>query len=181
RGLHQDGVADTLDGLAGGRTPAERLAIMRDGRIGALGATGLVVILLLRYAGFTALLGADEWQAGGWMVLLCMPVIGRSAMVLGTVVAPYARPEGGLGAPFLAGVTWQDVAWAVVVAGGVLLGFLGLAGFCVGIALAVGVAWGIGIMARRLLGGITGDTLGAVNELAETLFLLAGPFLLTWQ
>ncbi|MBH0207126.1 MAG: hypothetical protein HP495_01060 [Nitrospira sp.] len=55
RGLHQDGLADTLDGLAGGRTSAERLAIMRDPRIGALGATGLFLSLILRYAGLTAL------------------------------------------------------------------------------------------------------------------------------
>lgn len=48
RGLHQDGLADTLDGLAGGRTPDERLQIMRDPRIGAIGATGLFLSLILR-------------------------------------------------------------------------------------------------------------------------------------
>ena len=52
RGLHQDGLADTLDGLAGGRTPTDRLAIMRDPRIGAIGATGLFLSLILRYAGY---------------------------------------------------------------------------------------------------------------------------------
>ena len=55
RGLHQDGLADTLDGWAGGRTPEQRLAIMRDGRIGAIGATGLILSLGLRYAGLEAL------------------------------------------------------------------------------------------------------------------------------
>jgi adenosylcobinamide-GDP ribazoletransferase len=55
RGLHQDGLADTLDGLAGGRTVADRLRIMRDPSVGALGATGLFLSLLLRYAGLLAL------------------------------------------------------------------------------------------------------------------------------
>lgn len=55
RGLHQDGLADTLDGLAGGKTPEDRLRIMRDPRVGALGATGLFLSLLLRYAALMAL------------------------------------------------------------------------------------------------------------------------------
>ena len=54
RGLHQDGLADMVDGLAGGRTAPARLAIMRDGRIGAIGATGLFLALGLRYAGLNA-------------------------------------------------------------------------------------------------------------------------------
>ena len=55
RGLHQDGLADTLDGLAGGRVPTDRLAIMRDPRIGAIGATGLFVSLILRYSALVSL------------------------------------------------------------------------------------------------------------------------------
>ena len=55
RGLHQDGLADMVDGLAGGRTPQARLAIMRDPHIGAIGATGLFLALGLRFAGLTAL------------------------------------------------------------------------------------------------------------------------------
>ena len=55
RGLHQDGLADMVDGLAGGRTPQARLAIMRDSHIGAIGATGLFLVLGLRFAGLTAL------------------------------------------------------------------------------------------------------------------------------
>ena len=91
RGLHQDGLADSLDGLAGGRTAAERLEIMRDGRIGAIGATGLVLALGLRYAGLSAMPQVERVP-----LLLCMPAIGRWA--IGSMVgissppAPSATP-----------------------------------------------------------------------------------------
>lgn len=173
RGLHQDGLADSLDGLAGGHSPGERLAIMRDGRIGAIGATGLMVVLGLRYAGLSALP-----HPGHWPILICMPAIGRCAMVLGAASAPYARPEGGLGAPFLAQLRSVDVLWAAAILVAALLWILGPSGTLVGLGVAASVALGISALARRFFGGITGDTLGAVNELAETLFLLAGPLLL---
>ena len=86
RGLHQDGLADMVDGLAGGRTAQARLAIMRDGRVGAIGATGLFLALGLRYAGLNAL-PAGEHVA----FLLGMPVVGRWAMVVGAFHVTYAR------------------------------------------------------------------------------------------
>jgi adenosylcobinamide-GDP ribazoletransferase len=92
RGLHQDGLADTIDGLAGGRTAADRLRIMRDPSVGALGATGLFLSLLLRYAGLLALP-----QPVRLPVLLCMPALGRWAMVSVAWGSPYARSEGGVG------------------------------------------------------------------------------------
>jgi adenosylcobinamide-GDP ribazoletransferase len=88
RGLHQDGLADTLDGLAGGRTPSDRLAIMKDPRIGALGATGLTLSLILRCAAVATLP-----EAGRFSTLLCMPVMGRWAMVVGAYGATQARAE----------------------------------------------------------------------------------------
>jgi len=65
RGLHQDGLADMVDGLAGGRTSQARLAIMRDGHIGAIGATGLFLALGLRYAGLTALPAGEYHISNG--------------------------------------------------------------------------------------------------------------------
>ena len=78
-GLHLDGWADTVDALAGGRDSEHRLAILRDSHIGALGATGLVLILGLRYAG---LLTIPAGLRDG--MLLCMPAVGRWAMVIGS-------------------------------------------------------------------------------------------------
>lgn len=172
-GLHQDGLADTLDGLAGGRSPEARLAIMRDPRIGAIGVTGLVLALLLRYAGLLALP-----EAGRLPVLLAMPAVGRWAMVVGGYGAAYARAGGGLAQPFLAHLTGRQLLIGTVFLAlplVLLLGPLAVAALAVAAALARGMtAWMSG-----KLGGVTGDTLGATNELAEIVFLLACPALLS--
>ncbi len=173
-GLHQDGLADTLDGLAGGRTAEERLAIMRDPRVGTFGATGLVLSLGLRYAALAVLLEAERLPA-----LLCMPAIGRWSMIVGANSAPYARKEGGLAEPFLAELSWDDVVWAGIPLAVTLSFVLGLSATTVGLGLVTLLALGLAVLSSRLCGGITGDTLGATNESAEIAFLLTAPLLLT--
>lgn len=173
RGLHQDGLADTLDGLIGGRNPAERLAIMRDGRIGAIGATGLILGLGLRYAALAALPGS-----GRWPVLLCMPVVGRWSMVVSTAAVPYAGREGGLGEPFAAHLSMKEVAAATslcVLTLYACLGVVGTGATVVGTGFCV---WVLGWLFRRQCGGISGDMLGATNEVTEILFLLLAPLAL---
>ena len=173
RGLHQDGLADMVDGLAGGRTAQARLTIMRDGRVGAIGATGLFLALGLRYAGLNAL------PAGEHIALLIgMPTVGRWAMVVGAFHVTYARSEGGLAQPFLAHVSWQHLCVATVTAGLVLTLLLGpwpaLCCLLIGMALVrLSTAW-----FHRMFGGVTGDLLGATNESAEILFILIVPVVL---
>ena len=173
RGLHQDGLADTVDGLAGGRTAQARLAIMRDGHIGAIGATGLFLVLGLRYAGLNAL-PAGEHIA----FLISMPVVGRWAMVVGAFRVTYARPEGGLAQPFLAHVSWWHLGVATVTAGLVLAWLLGpwqaLCCLAIGTVLVrLSTVW-----FHRMFGGVTGDVLGATNEVAEILFIVLVPVVL---
>ena len=88
-GLHLDGLADTCDGLFGGSSPPERLAIMRDSRVGTFGVLGVVCILLLRWAAFLSLTSPIRRGA-----LLLAPALGRWAMVGAVAALPYARPEG---------------------------------------------------------------------------------------
>lgn len=173
RGLHQDGLADTLDGLAGGRMPADRLTIMRDPRIGAIGATGLFLSLILRYSALVSLPEAFRFA-----VLLCMPAIGRWGMVVGAYGASYARAEGGLAAPFLAHLSAKHILGATVV-------ILCLMVWSFGVVPAMTALLIGGLLSRlatifycHLFGGVTGDTLGATNELTEVSFLLFMPFLL---
>ena len=173
RGLHQDGLADMVDGLAGGRTAQARLAIMRDGRVGAIGATGLFLTLALRYAGLNAL------PAGEHIALLIgMPVVGRWAMVVGAFHVTYARSEGGLAQPFLAHLSWRHLCVATVTTGIALTLLLGpWAALCcllIGTALVrLSTAW-----FHRMFGGVTGDLLGATNEVGEILFILIVPVVL---
>ena len=171
-GLHQDGLADMLDGLAGGKTPAERLTIMRDPRVGAIGATGLALDLGLRLAGLMALPQAMRLPA-----LLCLPAVGRWAMVIGAWGAPYARAEGGLAAPFLQELSWRDAMAATIVMASVVAWGLGPVAALAGCGLVALVARALTRTASRLCGGITGDVLGAINEFAEILFLLILPVL----
>jgi adenosylcobinamide-GDP ribazoletransferase len=173
RGLHQDGLADMVDGLAGGRTAHARLAIMKDAHIGAIGATGLFLALGLRYAGLNAV-PAGEHIA----VLMSMPVVGRWAMVAGAFHATYARSEGGLAQPFLAHVSWLHVCAATITAGLALTLSLGpwAALFCLLIGamfIRLLTAW-----FHRMFGGVTGDLLGATNEISEILFIVIVPVVL---
>ena len=173
RGLHQDGLADMVDGLAGGRTAQARLAIMRDGRVGAIGATGQFLALGLRYAGLNALPVGEHLA-----LLLGMPVVGRWAMVVGAFHVTYARSEGGLAQPFLAHLSWQHLCVATVTAGLVLTLLLGtwpaLCCLLIGAALVrLSTAW-----FHRMFGGVTGDLLGATNEIAEILFIVIVPVVL---
>lgn len=173
RGLHQDGLADTLDGLAGGRTAAERLSIMRDPRIGAIGATGLFLSLILRYAGLMVLPHELRLPA-----VLCMPAMGRWAMVTLAWMSPYARAEGGLAAPFLTHLSWRHVAMSTVILTTALAIGFGAVDACLILlagTLIILVAWRA---CHRWFSGITGDTLGAANEVIEILFLLFVPLLL---
>jgi adenosylcobinamide-GDP ribazoletransferase len=172
RGLHQDGLADTLDGLAGGRTASDRLTIMRDPRIGAIGATGLFLSLILRYSALVSLPEALRLP-----VLLCMPAMGRWAMVVGAYKATYARAEGGLAAPFLAHLSARHVIGATFVVGSLMVWAFGATTALAALLLGGMVSRLITLFCRHHFGGITGDTLGATNEVVEVSFVLLMPLL----
>jgi adenosylcobinamide-GDP ribazoletransferase len=170
RGLHQDGLADTLDGLAGGRTPADRLSTMRDPRIGAMGATGLFLSLILRYAGLMVLPQSLRVPA-----LVCMPALGRCAMVVLAWLVPYARTEGGLASPFLAHLSVFHVMGSTLVLTAALMIGLGVTATIVTLIGSCMVLITAQAVCRAWFGGITGDTLGATNEIMEIVFLLLVP------
>jgi adenosylcobinamide-GDP ribazoletransferase len=139
---------------------------MRDARIGAIGATGLMLALGLRYAGLMAIPQAERLA-----VLLCMPVLGRWAMVVTAFSMPYARPEGGLAHPFLQQLSARELLTSALIPFAALVWFFGPGGVIV-CAVTATVARAIAVLSRRLLGGVTGDVLGATNEIAEIVFLI---------
>jgi adenosylcobinamide-GDP ribazoletransferase len=144
--------------------------IMRDSRIGAFGATGLILTLGLRYVGLSALPDVARLS-----MLACLPAIGRWAMVIGAVHVPYARAEAGLGQPFLQHLTGRDVLLATLLLAAPLMLAIGpIRGIVLMIVAAV-IARAVVMAARRLCGGITGDMLGLINECAELGCLLLVP------
>ena len=172
--LHQDGLADTIDGLAGGKDPEHRLTILRDSQIGAIGATGIILALGLRYAGLTSLP-----PGGRESLLLCMPALGRWAMVVGSWKVSYPRPEGGVASAFIEHVSWQDVFLATMIMG---LGLIWVLHPLKAIILLLCVVIGIRLLvwgASRLFGGVTGDILGTMNEVTEIVFLISAPLLMS--
>jgi adenosylcobinamide-GDP ribazoletransferase len=163
-GLHLDGLADCVDGLVG-RDPAHRLAIMRDSRIGAFGALGLILFLLLEIAALTELPASMRWRA-----LLVTPAVARAMPVLVARLYGPARRDGH-GAAFHAGLGRTAAPLALGIALVVSVLVLGVAGIVVvGAAAVVAVALGRFMSAR--LGGITGDVFGAVIEASELGVLL---------
>jgi adenosylcobinamide-GDP ribazoletransferase len=166
RALHLDGLADTLDGLGGGHTREDSLRIMKDHAVGAFGAVGIVLALLLKYGLILGLLEAGETR-----FLLIFPVISRAAMVLLAYLSPYARLEGGLGEA----MTTLASAPTLALAGGSAILIVGLTGNWRGEAALLAVAavtWGLAVYFRRRLGGVTGDVFGALNEVMEVTALL---------
>lgn len=158
--LHEDGLADMADGFGGGRDRERKLAIMRDSRIGSYGALALLLSLGLRGAALALLASPLAWAAAG--------ALSRAALLLPLGLLRPARAEGlaaGLGRagvpPGLAlGV---GLAFLLLPAGAALAATLAAA------LAGLGVAW----LARRQVGGHTGDILGACAVLAECAALSA--------
>jgi len=161
RALHLDGLADLADGVWGAYAPHRRLEIMKDSRIGAFGALALVFAVLFKAASINLII-----QHGPIEALLLVPVLSRTAMVFAAHKAPYARTEGGLGKPFLQHMTSRLLLTATLIA----CAALALFSPRLAIPFAIVAALSALILKRaimRALGGITGDALGAVNELTE--------------
>lgn len=170
--FHEDALADSLDGFAGGWDRAQVLAIMKDSRIGAYGAVGLVLAVTIKIAALVAV------AAGG-------PGAVVRALIAGHVLArwsslpliwryPYARAEEpeARSKPFASSVTGPRLA----VGSALTVLFVGLAlGHCAPVALAAALVVTLiaGRYFRRRLGGITGDCLGAANQLVELAVYLA--------
>ena len=162
---HLDGFADTVDGIMGSRSRGEALKIMRDSRVGAEGAVGLVLLILMKYLCISHLHGT--WRAMG---LISMPASSRWSMVLMAYMGPYAR-KTGQGRAFVENIGLKALVIATLTAlagTGFLMGLKGLVILCLVGAVAILST----LYFRRRLGGITGDTLGALNETSELLFLI---------
>ena len=163
RGLHLDGFMDVCDGLFGGYTRERRLEIMRDSNVGAFAVAGAASLLILKYGALLALLTipspGKEWS------LLLFPMMSRWSMVVALEAFPYVRGDG-LGSPFHQGGSRLATFIAVLIAvlASAVLGGIGGIGLLLGASV---LAWFLGKVMSNMLGGLTGDSYGAINEVTE--------------
>jgi len=164
--LHLDGLADTADAWIGGLGDRERtLAIMKDPRCGPAAVVALVLLLLLKFAAITAILGNHQH----WGLLLA-PWLGRCALPLLFFTTDYAR-QGGLGQALADHLPRGAMPW-MLAANAALIVLVGLTGL---LALVVALVVFVWLRSRFIarLGGTTGDTAGAMLEMIECAVLVA--------
>jgi len=172
--FHEDGFADTCDGLGGAQSQEEALHIMQDSRIGAYGAIGIALLLILRFAAlasFAPVLVAP--------VLLAGHAASRFYPVLLIRLLPYARLEGGKSKSFAGSVGTLEVAIALVLALAPLAALFPPRDWLAFVPPLAACAW-LGQMFKARLGGYTGDCLGATQQVCEIVFYLSLLALTGW-
>lgn len=166
--LHLDGFVDTCDGVGGRGTTEDRWEVMRDSRVGAFGVVGVVLLLLVKYAALNSIPGYLTVMA-----LVFMPVVSRWAMVYAIFAYPYARPSG-LGRAFKQAARWPRFTIATLLTFIVAVALIPVVQLAA-MAVMLGV-WIISVLVAIYLkskfSGLTGDTYGAINEIAEVSTLL---------
>lgn len=171
RGLHLDGLADTIDGFSSGKTKKEILDIMSDSRIGAIGTIGVVCLLIIKFSLIYEM--PDEVKN---IALILMCVLGRWAMVMAAASSNYAKEDEGLGRAFTDYVGTKEFTFATII---VVLISWGLFSWGAmpykGIILILLIYFANLYIIRFVnskIGGITGDILGGICEIIEVLVLL---------
>lgn len=161
--MHADGLMDTFDGVLSGRSRERSLEIMKDSRIGSFGLLAFLFLVLFK------LFGLAGTEGSLYMILIAMPVIGRLNMTVSICEYPYARPAG-IGKAFAVFRSPHAMGhaffWAFLPA--LYFGWVYL--FLMGAGLLTGLAVNRWIVGK--IGGVTGDTYGAVTEITELVILL---------
>ncbi len=166
--LHEDGLADTIDGLGGGSTNEEKLEIMRDSRIGTYGTIALVICLMLRLGALLSL--ANESLLYMFAGFAVSSSIGRGMIVF---LRSMSEPASETGLSTLTEKTEGGILWAalgIAFFSAVVLSPIWVAVF--GFALCILLTYLINQFIVKKLGGITGDILGATEQTCEMGFLL---------
>jgi adenosylcobinamide-GDP ribazoletransferase len=167
--MHEDGLADSVDGLWGGWDKARRLAIMKDSHIGVYGVCAIALALLIRWLA----LGAIVTFGVHWMELIAVATLSRTSMVALMATLPNARDSGlshSVGRPA------SQTAWLAIGIGAVVAVACGYAGMILVAAIATLACQ---LIARAKIGGQTGDILGATQQIAELAVLIA--MVATWN
>lgn len=165
-GLHLDGLGDTFDGLFSNRSKERILEIMKDSRVGTNAVIAIVCVIVLDIVVLVNINSAYLPQ-----VLLLMPPAGRIASLMGAGISNYVRKEGGLGKSFIDFCGVKEVVIGIVVSL-IIFSLCGLNGIYIFITSVITAFLLVKLLSRKL-NGVTGDILGAVCELNQSVFLIA--------
>lgn len=164
--MHLDALADTADGIFSGKDRRGKLEIMKDSAVGVMGVVIIVIVILLKYVALVALSDALKNKA-----LLVMPMLGRWTQVIVAYCSDYARLSKGLGFPFTTHVTPMILILTALISGIAVFYLLSLPGIIIaGIVAITALLYSLSF--KWLLGGVTGDVLGASTELTEVIILI---------
>ena len=162
-GLHIDGLADTFDGLAGGKDKTGVLRIMRDSNIGAIGAAAIFACLLIK---FSSIYSANSPVKA----LILSSIFSRWAFVF-SAVKWQAADYNGLGSKFIKYVGIKELLWPSLVISAAALFLFGVKSFILIPIVVLSISL-FNNFIKNKIGGLTGDTLGAAGEFAEVLSLI---------
>jgi adenosylcobinamide-GDP ribazoletransferase len=162
--LHLDGLGDTADGLLGHRSRDKALAIMKDSRIGVMGLAAIVCGLSIKWGGIMSL---DEHRS---LLIIVIPAYARGGMLFGIRFFEYGRPGGGTGLDFFDDALGLGSFWGLLIPVALSF-FLGWRGLWL-IVIFVFVTVIILYYYRKRMGCITGDMLGAMAEITESMLFL---------
>ena len=165
-GVHLDGLADTFDAFLSRKNKEEMLRIMRDSSIGVMGVLSLISIILLKIAFLSSISVSLKISA-----LLLMCILSRWALVLSMFLFPYARQEGKAKI-LIQGTTLKVFSFSTAIVLLCVITIWKFQGLLV-MLIATALAYTIGRFINNRIGGITGDTLGATNELVEIITLFS--------
>lgn len=163
--LHLDGLADSADGLFSHRSKEQILEIMKDSRIGVMGVLALIFCLLFKMGGIA---GIKSPASSLWLIII--PALARTAQVLGLTLVDHVNPQNALAINFYQRknkivLLFCPVPLAMIFYLGFELGIIALAAFSI-------LIFGLFSFYKKMIGGITGDTLGATTEIVETFFFI---------
>ena len=162
--LHLDGLGDTADGVLGHRSREKALMIMKDSRIGVMGLVAIVCTLAVKWGGIMHI------STHRTFLLVLIPAFARSGMIFGIRFLKYGRPEGGTGYDVF-GEPLKLSAFQWVLIPVTLSIFLGWKGIWLNLIFAV-LTITIIFYYKKRMGCITGDMLGAMTEVTESLLFL---------
>lgn len=161
--FHLDGLADTADGFFSHRPREQILEIMKDSRVGVMGVLALIFCLLIKIAGATEV---QKPVSTFWLVII--PALSRTSQVVGLTILEHVNPEMALAKNFYQKGNWPallfcPVPFALIFYLDFMTGLIGLASFILLISTLF-------FFYKKIIGGITGDTLGATTEIVEAYF-----------